>query len=180
MTKNDIIEQLFYSKDFNDCIKKMEPEYLREDLKAEVMLVLCEQDENFLQGLYERRQITFWVVRVVINMIKSDTSGFYRKYRQPLTTYMDKITDVIQGQSAGVLKPLLEIEWEHLAVDEKHARLKDFMCSLSWYERGLIELYMEMGNYRAIQKVTGIPHQSVWKTVTTAFNRFKNAEHVKR
>jgi len=71
----------------------MHPEHLRDELKAEVCLVLCEKDETFLQGLYQRNELKYWAMRVVINMIQSNTSAFYKTFRQPLTEYVENITD---------------------------------------------------------------------------------------
>jgi hypothetical protein len=45
LNKEQIIEQLYLSKNFNDCISKMQPIELQDDLKAEVILVVCELDE---------------------------------------------------------------------------------------------------------------------------------------
>ena len=80
-SKSNIIEELYNSKNFNDCINKMDPDYLRDDLKAEVILVVCEMSEERLYQMYESRSLAFFVVRIILNMIKSKTSGFYRKYR---------------------------------------------------------------------------------------------------
>lgn len=80
-SKNTIIEELYNSKNFNDCINKMEPDYLRDDLKAEVILVVCEMDDERLIEMYESKKLIYFVVRIIMNMIKSKTSGFYRKYR---------------------------------------------------------------------------------------------------
>ena len=80
-SKSEIIEELYNSKNFNDCINKMDPDYLRDDLKAEVILVVCEMSDERLYQMYESKSLTFFVVRIILNMIKSKTSGFYRKYR---------------------------------------------------------------------------------------------------
>ena len=80
-SKSNIIEELYNSKNFNECINKMDPDYLRGDLKAEVILVVCEMSDERLYQMYESKSLTFFVVRIILNMIKSKTSGFYRKYR---------------------------------------------------------------------------------------------------
>lgn len=80
-SKNTIIEELYNSKNFNDCINKMEPDYLRDDLKAEVILVVCEMNDERLAEMYDTKKLIYFVVRIIMNMIKSKTSGFYRKYR---------------------------------------------------------------------------------------------------
>lgn len=84
MTREKIIEQLFTGKNFNDCLSKMEPDHLREDLRQEVALVVCEWPDEKVIGLWERKELEFYVVRVILNMIKSNSSKFYRMYRQPV------------------------------------------------------------------------------------------------
>ena len=80
MTKNEVITNLYNSKNFNDCIGKMEPEYLREDLKSEVLSVVCEWSEEKVIGLHERKELDFYVVRVILNQIKSKTSNLFKGF----------------------------------------------------------------------------------------------------
>lgn len=83
MGKNEIVEQLFISKEFNDCIGKMEPDHLRDDLRAEVALILLETDEKKLIEIHKSGGLKFYTVRVIMNLIQSKTSSFYKKYRLP-------------------------------------------------------------------------------------------------
>ena len=87
-TKNQIIEELYNSREFNDCINKMEPEHLRDDLRAEVVLILLETDETKIRQLHEKGELKFYTVRIILNLIKSKTSAFFKKYRQ-LTVEID-------------------------------------------------------------------------------------------
>lgn len=84
MTRNQIIEKLFTGKNFNDCIQRMEPAHLRDDLKMEVIAIVCEWPDEKIIGLEERKELDFFVVRVIINQIQSSTSPFYKKFRQPV------------------------------------------------------------------------------------------------
>ena len=81
MVKNEILAQYWTSKEVNDAFDKMHPEELRYDLKAEVFLVLCEMNDNKLEGLFKRNELKFYIVRIMLNMIKSDRSTFYKNYR---------------------------------------------------------------------------------------------------
>jgi hypothetical protein len=82
--KNEIVAELFTSKDFNDCIGKMEPEHLRDDLRAEVALILLETDERKLIDIYMGGGLRYYTVRIILNLIQSKTSSFYKKYRLPV------------------------------------------------------------------------------------------------
>jgi len=62
---------------------------------------------------------------------------------------------------------------EHTELELKYARVQRAFNKLTWYEQGLVTLYLEYGNYRAIQKATGIPHQSAWATVKDALAKMR-------
>ena len=87
--KNKIIEQYWLNDEVNQAFAKMQPEELQYDLKVEVFLVLLEMDEAKLIGMYERNEIRFYIVRTMLNMIKSDRSQFWKKYRNH-TEYKEK------------------------------------------------------------------------------------------
>lgn len=82
-TKNEIITAMYNSKEFNDCINKMEPDHLRDDLRAEVILILLETADDKIMKLHEQKDgLKFYTVRIILNLIQSKTSSFYKKYRQ--------------------------------------------------------------------------------------------------
>lgn len=82
-TKNEIITALYESREFNECIGKMEPDHLQDDLRSEVMLILLETPEEKIKQLHERNELKFYTVRVILNLIQSKSSPFYKKFRQP-------------------------------------------------------------------------------------------------
>ena len=92
MVKNKILAEYWTLKEVNDAFAKMHPEELQYDLKAEVFLVLCEMNEDKLIGMYERNELKFYIVRIMLNMIKSDRSNFYKSYRN-YTEYVDNDTE---------------------------------------------------------------------------------------
>lgn len=192
MSKNDIIEKLFTGKNFNDCLQKMEPDYLREDLKQEVILIVCEWSEDKIIKLHKDGALDFYVVKVILNQIKSNTSPFAKKYRQYVVEYnglhvngdwendkqtgqewvKDKVnfftkrsSDLEKDESIDLEERGLREMIEDMAVEE--------VDKLHWYDKGLIELYMKHGSFRAIQAQTKIPHVSAYKTIKKAFAGIK-------
>lgn len=187
MTRNEIIEQLFLGKNFNDCVSKMEPEHLRDDLKMEVMLIVCEWPEEKIRGLHERRELEFYVVRVILNLIQSNSSPFAKKYRKAFIPIEVSLNAAYGAESAeGMVR---EINFKYLSeepFDEQQLRqeareLKEMVEDMAleevdklyWYNKGLIELYIRHGNYRAIEKETGIPFASVYKTIQKSLKEIK-------
>ena len=78
MLRNKIITEFWESKSVNEAFEKMQPIELQADLKSEVFLVLCEMEESKLIGLYERNELKYYMVRIMLNMIKSDRSNFFK------------------------------------------------------------------------------------------------------
>lgn len=161
MAKNEIIEELYRSKEFNDCINKMEPEHLRDDLRAEVVLILLETEEQRLLAIHAAGALKYYTVRIIINLIQSKTSRFYKLYRQQL----NEINDRIAYEETDIEERAAREDIEERALRE--------IDNLYWYNSGIVKLYMKLGNFRAIEKDTGIPYASAYKTVKKSFNEIK-------
>lgn len=160
MTRNQIVERLFVSSNFNDCISRMEPAHLRDDLKMEVIAIVLEWPEDKVVKLHTNGALEYYVVRVILNQVQSSTSPFYKKYRQ---TYSD-VTEVKDDEC-------------DMADRETRESLEDLALGninyLYWYDAEMLRTYMRLGNYRAIEKETGIPFSSCFKTIKKAVERLK-------
>lgn len=161
MCKNDIIQELYTSREFNECIGKMEPEHLRDDLKAEVVLILLEMEEKKIQKLHERKELKFFTVRIILNLIQSKTSFFFKQYRQQYKEVSERhayeegdITD--REEKEGIEdRALCEVD------------------NLYWYNKEMVLLYLKHGNYRAIEEKTRIPYSSAYKTIQKSLQEIK-------
>jgi hypothetical protein len=160
-TKNEIVGQLFTSKEFNDCIVKMEPDHLRDDLKAEVALILLETPDEKIIALHERKELKFYAVRIILNLIQSPRSSFYKTYRQHVVELTDRFTS-----------DDLDIEARESRERKEDSALKE-IDNLYWYNQKLLHLYIEHGNYRAIEKETHIPYSSAYKTIQASLKIIK-------
>jgi hypothetical protein len=148
MVKNEIITEYWNSKEVNQAFAKMQPEELQYDLKAEVFLVLCEMDESKLAGMYERNELRFYIVRTMLNMIKSDRSTFYKNYRN-----FNEFTD--NGK---------QIESEPTDLIE---RMEKKLEGLHWYHKEILKLYAIdfKKNAKELSRKTGIPYMSIVRTL---------------
>lgn len=161
-SRNEIIEELYRSREFNDCISKMEPEHLRDDLRAEVALILLETDEKKLVDIHTQGRLKFYTVRIILNLIQSNTSVFYKRYRQKMAELSDRY----------MAEETQDIE-ERAAREDIEDRAISEIDNLYWYNRQMIKLYMQHGNYRAIEKDTLIPYSSAYKTIQKSFEEIK-------
>lgn len=158
MVKNKILAEYWTSKEVNDAFAKMQPEELQYDLKAEVFLVLCEMNEEKLIGLCERNELKFYIVRVMLNMIKSDRSNFYKSYRN-YTEYVDNDIET-------------EIDFDKLDLVDK---LEKNMEGLHWYNATLLKLYAVdfKKNAKELSRKTGIPYGSIVRTINKTKKQMK-------
>lgn len=202
MTKNQIIEELYRSKEFNDCIGKMDPPDLRDDLKSEVMLILLEKGDDEIMDLYELGKLRFYTVRIILNLIQSNTSPFYKKFRLTNISAFEDYPDngVVQFEmldKVGAHGKLTKEATTYINVSfcnsELHQRLLkemqedkaiEFINAMpdGQYDKEIVKLYLKLGNYRAIEKETsvngvpGIPWESCYCTVQKVIKQIR--EHV--
>lgn len=145
--RNIILIELWESKEVNSVISKMQPTDLQDDLKSESFLILAELDEAKLIGLWERKEIKFYLVRIILNLIKSTDKKFYLKYR-----------NFIEYKEINTM----ENEQEDIT-DE----VSKYLEELYWYKKELLKLYVEKFNFnaKALSRETTIPYMSIIRTL---------------
>lgn len=187
MDRNEIVTELYNSREFNDCISKMEPEHLRDDLKAEVTLILLETDESRLIEIQAKGALKYYTVRIILNLIQSKTSLFYKKYRQQFTpigirqdysgnNYVDEMIRIGKSFDKATMDFQLTQEEDHKereAREDIEEQAMSEIDNLYWYNAGIVKLYMKHGNYRAIEEDTGIPYSSAYKTIQKSFQEIR-------
>lgn len=160
MDKNKIIEQYWLNDEVNQAFAKMQPEELQYDLKVEVFMVLLEMDEEKLFGLYERNEIRFYIVRTMLNMIKSDRSQFWKKYRNYIEYEHNEKAEVEQNSVIDIMENGIE--------------------KLHWYQKEILNLYTFEFNKNAkeLSRKTGIPYMSIIRTLKQTKNELK--KHIRK
>lgn len=87
-TKTEIIEALARDRMVETMIKNIAHQDMSadlEDLSQMVYLILLEYDEDKLRDLWEQRQMSFFIARIIVNQYRSSSSPFhttFRKYRK--------------------------------------------------------------------------------------------------
>ncbi len=155
---NEIIVTLMQSDEFSNCMKKVKPS-LKEDLTGELALILLETEPEKIILLHEKRQLSFYTVRIILTLAFSKTSPFYKKYRVTHDEFKDP----------GMLDDYYSII-NRKVVEE---RALDEIDKLDWYESEMVKLYMEVGNYRAMEQRTNIPYVSCFCTVKNAIKKIQ-------
>jgi hypothetical protein len=159
MVKNKILAEYWDLKEVNDAFAKMQPEELQYDLKAEVFLVLCEMNEDKLKGMYERNELKFYIVRTMLNMIKSDRSTFYKNYRNHIEFVdVDKDFEIINYDKMDLID-----------------KLENNLEGLHWYNKEILKLYAIdfKKNAKELSRKTGIPYMSLVRTINKTKKQMK-------
>jgi DNA-directed RNA polymerase specialized sigma24 family protein len=140
---------MYEDPDIAEAIGKMDPPDLRDDLRQEIFLVLAEMDEALLIQRFNEGWLRYYIVRTMLNMIKSDRSTFYNRFRRGF-------------EELGDIGERLQDEGQ----EEAEKSIEGHLSALHWYERKLIEIYSENGrNVAKISRETGIPYRSLFKTI---------------
>ena len=163
--REQVISEFYRSRDINNAISKLQPVELQDDLRQEVFLVLCEMDESRLLQMYNDGFLKYFIVRTIMNMMKSNTSRFYNTFRkgfQELTNHETVRVD----------------EYD----EELLMKLENGLSVLHWYEKEIFRLYSQNGqNILALSRDTKIPYRSLVKTIkkvkTLLKYKIRNHEH---
>jgi hypothetical protein len=151
MTRQEIIEELYKDPDVADAIGKMEPAHLRDDLRQEMFTVLCELPDERLFGMHAQGWLKWFLVRTMLNMIKSDRSTFFNKFRRQGGEWNERLNMRVDEEDR---------------TEETIAKMQDRMGELHWYASKVMELYADGGNIMKLSRETHIPYRSLLKTVS--------------
>ena len=150
MTARQIIEDLYRSSELRECLSKIKPKELQDDLLQHCFLELLNKDEQVILNLHIEGRFIAYVVKMMYNMVNWKTSEFNRiKTREVLTDNYNHPSEEIKEEN---LLPLNKLHW----VSEK-----------------VLTLYAEHGSYRAVGEVTGIPYSTVFRLVKEAKMKIK-------
>lgn len=155
MGRNEILIEYWNNEEVNNAFSKMQPIELQEDLKAEVFLILCEMSEEKLIDLYNKKQLRFYLVRIMLNLIQSTDKKFYLRFRnfQELISYEKK---------------------DEVYIDE-HININKFIDELHWYKQEILRLYTFEFNKNAkeLSRYTNIPYMSIIRTLNQVKTELK-------
>ena len=164
----------------------MEPEHLRDDLKSEVMVIVCAWDEEKVLGLHSRKELEFYVVRVILNLVKSDRSPFYKMFRTVHYQIETVSSHALYENESETNTKAVKNHWSQrqfssaateMEQRELREQIEDFTIAeinnLYWYDKEMILMYKRLGNFRAIEKETGIPWISCYKNIKKSMETLK-------
>lgn len=83
--ENKIVENLIDAYNIPDTYK--------DDLIQEIYLIILQYDTNTLQQLYEKKQLKYYIAKIITNQFFSKTSSFYKTYKKYYKQLIDEQQD---------------------------------------------------------------------------------------
>ena len=155
MGRNEILVEFWNNEEVNNAFSKMYPIELQDDLKSEVFLILCEMPEDKLIDLYSKKYLRFYIVKIMLNIIKSPTKKFFLKFKNydPLNNYEKADTEY----------------------NETEIKVSLFVDELHWYKQEILRLYTFEFNKNAkeLSNYTNIPYMSIIRTLNQVKQELK-------
>lgn len=176
MDKNEILTDLYNSEEFDTLIKKLMRDDVCyfEDFKQELFLILSQKSSQTIEEAYEDCSLDFYIVRIILNQVRSKTSPFFKTYKKGNDLFHKyEVEDDV----------LIDRSQEYKEFDIlKYCAENDI---LSWYETEVLSAYYRLGrfkpkdktSFRKLEKEYGIDHVSLCITVKEA--KDKIIEHLK-
>lgn len=161
MTKSKVIADLYSSRDLDTCITKLVRRDHRDDFKQELILILCEKHEDVIMQLHNSSGLTFYVVRIILNLLNQKRNIYHRTYNDPVVIYdSEKVNNLDDHIDLVSLEERLK--WE----DREAVLVSEVTNGLNinketFYYRKIVEAVDEHGGVRAAAEATGIPRTTI-------------------
>jgi len=137
------------------------PDY--EDLLHETILALYNADQEKIKIIIEKKQLTFYIVRIMLNQYQSNTSPYHKKYRKQ---YNEK---QLKEFYIYTKEPLTKEKMKQL--EEQEDRLKH----LSWFDVEVFKIYYrENYSLNTMSKATKINRSTLGKSIRFIKNYLKS------
>jgi RNA polymerase sigma factor (sigma-70 family) len=159
MNARELLTQLYTSDEIRELKQKLEPKHLAEDIIQHVFTEMYTKPDSFLEDLVQRQKFKPYIVKQIWN------TCYYRRtpFSQAYGLDNETPTDFCDNARYEVIR--YESEPSRVDKEKQMHQLRTMMGEMHWYKARVFELYAELGTYRAVSEITGIPTTSVYRTV---------------
>ena len=137
-----------------------------EELAHEVIISLYSGDREKLAGLIERKQMRYWILRIMLNQYNSSTSPFHYQYRKPAERHRNAACEIEDWLDNEVEEKIIK---EHL-----YTFVEEELSQMPFFERTVIEVYYNHDHsLDSLSEATGISRSTLWLTLKNTRNAIK-------
>ena len=142
-----------------------------EDLLSFVIEELYKCDQDRIEQIIRKKQMTFYVVRVMINQFHSKTSRYYYKYNK---YYEYHVTGIVEAISPDNIETEIENKQK---VEERLSWIEEKLKDLYWFDAEVFRIYYKEGfSFNQMQKETKINRNTLHKAITNVKNYLINEQ----
>ena len=127
------------------------------DLLHEVILQLYQTQDETIDGLLERNQLKYWILRVMVNNYNSKTSRYHYKWRKDIERrrkFSRQIVEWWDGDGIAAHR------------DELLTYIEDRLADLPWFDAEVFAIYFEDGHtLDSLSDATGISRHKLYTTI---------------
>tara|TARA_R110002012_G_scaffold114166_1_gene260778 strand:+ start:15 stop:521 length:507 start_codon:yes stop_codon:yes gene_type:complete len=141
----------------------------KDDLLSFVIEELYKCDQIRLNEIIEKKHITFYIARVMINQYHSKTSRYYYKYNK---WYEYHTTTTIESLSADNVDYTIK---DKKLVEERLGWIEEKLQDLYWFDAECFRIYYrEQHSLNTMSKATKISRATIYKAITNVKNYLIN------
>ena len=143
------------------------PDY--EDLLHETILALYNAEKEKIKIIIEKKQLTFYIVRIMMNQYHSNTSPYHKKYRKQ---YNEK---QLKEFYIYTKEPLTKEKLQEFELQEERLKwIEEKLKGLSWFDVEVFKIYYrENYSLNKMSKATKISRSTLGKSIRYIKNYLK-------
>ena len=142
-----------------------------DDLLSFVIEELYKCDQNKINEIIKKKQMTFYVARVIVNQFYSKTSRYYYKYKK---YYEYHVTQIVEQMSEDKINDIIE---EKELVEERLNWVEEKLKDLYWFDAEVFKIYYREGfSLNQMQRETKINRNTLHKAITNVKNYLINEQ----
>ena len=144
------------------------PDY--EDVLHESIIALYNSDQEKIKDIIEKKQLTFYIVRIMMNQYQSNTSPYHKKYRR--TKHKEHLKEFY----IYTKEPLTKEKMQEFEDREKRLQwIDEKLKGLSWFDVEVFRIYFREGfSLNKMQKETKINRSTLGKSIRYIKNYLKS------
>ena len=141
----------------------------KDDLLSFVIEELYKCDQERINEIIEKKQLTFYIARVMLNQYHSKTSRYYYTYNK---YYEHMVTGIVEAISPDNTEKTTE---DKELVEQKLEWIEEKLKDLYWFDAELFRIYYrDSHSLNSLAKATKISRATIYKAINNVKNYLKN------
>jgi len=138
------------------------PDY--EDLLHDVLLDLYNKDQELIQGMIKRKELAYYVIKMLVNQYHSGTSPFFSKYKKYYSINKQYLKEYIFNTRAFQNRGK---HIDELILNEERLKwIEDKLKNVRWFDASVFRVYYSEGHsLSSLEKATKINRNTLGKSI---------------